>query len=285
MRFVLSLIGLLAFAFPQHAAADGMARGVKTSLAFVADTYITSSRGASFALCHRYEMRTLLGLGYGLTSHGYVLSEAQCQGQAYVENPVIVGAAFASGAVRGTPREPEFTLQEQLFGHAWFVICGVLVAALLLRIAGARFFGRSQMAERMEVLGLSDTPVFRFIDAMLHAANADGKAQQQEIDFIRDKATEIAQLEYSAEHIEWAIEHTDQLKGVRDFQRFGRGLTPPQARVVLRAALALVAADGEMSQSEQRFISQLTKGLMLDPAEVTRILEEDDADMGDTLLA
>ena len=57
-----------------------------------------------------------------------------------------------------------------------------------------------------------------------------------------------------------------------DFARFGEGLTNEQARMVLRAALAVVAADGIMSRPERRYISQLTDGLGLSAEDVDDIL-------------
>ena len=273
----------LATVLPNLAAARGIPiyYGTEEAMSYVASTDIGGAGSKPLALCHYYSTRTVYGLGWWLDSNGYVLSDSDCQGQSYINNPALIQQAFASAALADVPAEPVFTLRQRAEGHTWFGIGGLVLLVLILKRAiasgGAR---KSRMEERMEVLGLPDNAVFRFIDAMLHAANADGRADPAEIDFIRAKATEITQLDYAPDHIAWAINHTDKLKSPRDFQRFGRGLTPEQARMVLRAALAVVAADGYMSRKERRFISQLTSGLMLDAQEVDRILGDAPAGSG-----
>lgn len=277
LRFVLPLLGLLAFAIPEPAEARGIpiVRGTDEALSYVATMPAGATGGKPLALCHYYETNTLYWLPFWISSNGYVLSDSDCTGQSYIDDPALIAQAFASGALDGVPQTPGFSLRERAEGHVWFGIGALILFAAFVRrrlATGGRPRRSSKMEERMEVLGLPDGPVFRFIDAMLHAANADGRADPAEIAYIREKAIEIAQLDYSAEHIEWAISNTDRLKSARDFARFGEGLTEPQARMVLRAALAVVAADGFMSSPERRFIAQLTRALELEDDEVHRIL-------------
>ncbi|MEM1272908.1 MAG: DUF533 domain-containing protein [Pseudomonadota bacterium] len=277
MRFVLSALALVGLLLPQQADARGIPiyYGTEQQMEFVTNTEIASSGSKPLALCHLYETNTLYSLGYWMRSNGYVLSDSSCDGQSYIDDPALIQASFANGAIpAGIPTSPGFSILQRAEGHAALGIGALIVLVVLVVRMGRSGMPRrkSRMEERMEVLGLPEGAMFRFIDAMLHAANADGKAQPEEVEFIRAKATEVTQLDYTAEHIEWAVNHTDKLRSPRDFQRFGRGLTPEQARMVLRAALAVVAADGQMSRSERRFISQLTAGLMLDPQDVQRIL-------------
>ena len=283
LRFALPVLGLLAFAIPEPAEARGIpiVRGTEEAMSFVATMPAGAQGGKPLALCHYFETNTLYWLSYWISSNGYVLSDSDCQGQTYIDDPALIAQAFASGALAGIPQQPSFTLRQRAEGHVWFGIGALLLLAVFVRRAiasGARPNRRSKMEERMEVLGLPDGPVFRFIDAMLHAANADGRADPAEIAYIREKATEIAQLDYSNEHIEWAISNTDRLKSARDFARFGTDLTEPQARMVLRAALAVVAADGYMSRPERKFIAQLTTALDLEEGEVNRILATPEPD-------
>lgn len=278
MRFALPILAALALWLPTMAEAGRgipIVRGSEQHMAFVSQTDIRMGGGKPMALCHFYETHTVYWIALYTESYGYVLSDSDCEGSGYFDSPTLIAEAFANGQIpQDVPQTASLPLTAMVMGHAWIAIGGVLFLGWLISRRGGITIvqRRSRLEERMEVLGLPDGPVFRFIDAMLHAANADGRAQPEEVDYIRDKATEIAQLEYTPEHIEWAIGHTDRLRSPRDFQRFGRGLTPEQARVVLRAALAVVAADGSMSRAERRFIAQLTSGLMLDAQEVDRIL-------------
>lgn len=274
---------------PGAAEADRGIPIVRDSVAhldFVAETGLTSRVGQPLSLCHAYRAERLYWLGLWMTSDGYVLSDTACTGPEVIDDEVMIAQAFSFGQVPdGVSRMPRFSLVQNATGHAWILIGAALLATMIIRraIRAGLLRRKSRVEERMEVLGLPDGAIFRFIDAMIHAASADGKAQTEEVEFIRDKATEVAQLEYSAEHIEWAIGNADRLKSPRDFQRFGRGLTPEQSRMVLRAALAVVAADGQMTRAERRFIAQLTAGLMLDPADVDRILGPQDATGGAAL--
>ncbi|MBF9029010.1 DUF533 domain-containing protein [Rhodobacterales bacterium HKCCE3408] len=283
MRFIVWFLAGLVLALPSMAeAARGIpvVRGTEAHLSPVAIDAIPVDAGKPLSLCHLYEVDTIYYLGAWMTSNGYVLSEDQCQGTRYFNDPALISSAFSSGLLDGVPETPAFTIRQYAEGYTIWGIGALLMLIVLLKKilsgssrAAPAARGSRRMQERMEVLGLPDNAVFRFIDAMLHAAKADGTAQPEEVDYIRRKAIEIAQLDYSDEHIAWAIDHTDKLKGPRDFERFGRGLSPEQARMVLRAALAVIAADGTMTRKERRFVAQLTAGLRLDLEEVHRILD------------
>ena len=43
--------------------------------------------------------------------------------------------------------------------------------------------GRTRRVERMEVLDIEDGPIFRFLDAMLHAARVDGRPDDEVFGF------------------------------------------------------------------------------------------------------
>ena len=276
-RWLVSILaaGVVTLA-SQAAEARGIpiVRGEEQALAHVADTTIPAPNGGTFSLCHRFTTSTVYWVAFWSTSEGYVLSDFGCDGTFYYNQPELIAAGFANGQIPAdVPQTPQFTLMQMATGFTWLIGLGALIlVAVIGGIASARRY-RTQSAERMEVLGLEDGPTFRFIDAMLHAANADGRAQKEEIDYIKATATDVAGLAYTDEHIEWAITHTDKCKRKRDFRRFGKGLNKDQKRAVLRGALAVVASDFHMSQVEKEFIGGLTDGLGLRPRDVQEILK------------
>ena len=276
VRWFVMVLALCVLGLPQVAQARGIpiVRGEVQTLAHVADTTLPAPNGGTFALCHFYTTETVYWLAFWSRSEGYVLSGAGCTGTAYYDNPRMIEAGLANGQIpAGVPQTARFTPVQIATGFTWPLVAGALVLAMVgIGAASARRY-KTRSAERMEVLGLEDGPTFRFIDAMLHAANADGQAQPEEIAYIKATATDVAGLAYTDEHIEWAITHTDRFKHKRDFRRFGKGLNTDQKRAVLRGALAVVASDFQMSQSERNFINRLTDGLGLGQGDVQEILQ------------
>lgn len=247
---------------------------------YVDNTYITSTGGNHFALCHAVETQAFMGMGMWIVSDGYVLSETNCDGQSARENPGLINVAFAAGALNGTPREPVLSMRQRVEGHALFGILGLIaIAGLGWRISRR---GPAQLAEgaasrrneRKEVLGLEDETVFRFIDVMLHAASVDDTPSAEQIEYIRVRAIEMTEVDYTDDHIEWAASQTEKLNDAADFAQFGTDLDQEQSRLMLRAAMAVLAADGDMTIKERKFVKLLSEGLGLGEAEARYLLQE-----------
>lgn len=276
LRLAISVLALGLMNLPLAAEARGIpiVRGETHHLEFVSETTIPAPTGGQLSLCHRYETHSIYWVNGWSSSNGYVLSDTACEGTGYYDMPDAITAGFANGQIpEGVPATPQFSVTQIASGFTWPLAIGFLVfVAVVLRASSNRRYN-TQSAERMEVLGLEDGPTFRFIDAMLHAANADGQAQQEEVDYIKAKAIEVTGLNYTDEHISWAITHTDRFKNKHDFERFGKGLTVDQKRMVLRAALAVVASDHNMSGAEKKFIERLTQGLKLGQSDLQEILQ------------
>lgn len=277
-RLLFPILALLALLMPGTAAARDVpiVRGTVEALEFVTETTLPMA-GARLSLCHYTTTDTLYGLGVWTVSQGYVLSDAGCQGGSFFDDPQRIAAGFANGQIpAGTPETARFTAMQVMTGFTIplgvAALLGLLVLRRLLSLVGRR---RPRAIDRMEVLGLEDGPTFRFIDLMLHAANADGRAQPEELAYIKEKAKAVSGLDYEDAHIEWAITHTDRIKSRRDFRRFGEGLSVEQKRVMLRGALAVLAADHHMSRTERGFVANLTQALGLLREDVDNILLSD----------
>ena len=278
-RFLIGTMAIMAIVLPQTAAASGLFSSAQETV-YVDNTYITSVGGRRLALCHQYQVQTLLGFGVGLTSQGYVLSETACLAPPTRDNPGLINVAFASGALAGTPREPVFTTRQWLEGHAFYALAGAVVLALFG--ASLALFGRkkrnqgtpSRVGERLEFLGLSDGLEFRAFDAMLHAAHAAASPSEEQIELIVQRAGEITELDYTRDHIDWVICLNDPMETASAFARFGEGLTPEQAAMVLRHAIEVVTINGAMFPTERRFIADLSAGLGLEQGQTDGILRE-----------
>lgn len=270
-RLVLPFVGALAVSMPASAQSLSLGSFVtpEQSLTYVDNTYITGIGGNHLVLCRSVETQTVMGLGVWVKPMGYVLSESGCDGQTARENAGLVNVAFAAGALSGTPREPVLSMRERVEGHAGLGLVGLLALGLFgwrLSRSGpktdaAAGTNTSQLAERLEVLNLTDGPTFRRIDAMLHAANVSGPANSEQIAFIRDKAAEICAADYTIDHIEWAILHTDTLETAEDFACFGVGAAPHEAHAILEDAVAVMGVGSEMTVRERHFVTNLKAGL------------------------
>ncbi|MEL6531964.1 MAG: DUF533 domain-containing protein [Pseudomonadota bacterium] len=274
------IAALLGFALVTAAASPAEAARISYSITeemeFIAPTEITGfGAGKDVALCRLYKETSVFGIPVWLSAQAYVLSTSECTGVSYFDDPQLISQALSDGRIAASVADqPAFTILERVQRHpASFGLALLVLLNIAWRLRGKR---PSRLEQRLEVLGLQEGPVFRFIDVMLHAAKADGTTQPEEVAYIRQKATDLTQLEYSDEHIAWAIDRTEKLNSPRDFRIFGQGLTPDQSRVVLRAALAVVAADGTMTRAERKFISQLATGLSLDLDMIEKIMQPTD---------
>ncbi len=216
--------------------------------------------GSGLTVCHLVEERSIAYVPYWITSQGYVLSDTGCADGSYRTFTAPISELKGAGLLPADmPETPSFTTVERLKGHAALVIGGVLAAfgGIATAMRGRR------RSVRLEILGIEDGPVFKMIDAMCHAAKADGHCDPAEVAYIRDVARELTQLDFQDEHLEAVIERADKLGHAKDFQQFGKGLTPSQKSMILEGVLSVVLADGEMDRREKVFLDRMVIGIGL----------------------
>jgi tellurite resistance protein len=157
------------------------------------------------------------------------------------------------------PDTPVFAPRDYAEG---FGLWGLLAGLLSVFFVRRRLSGRKRKI-RQAILTLEDSPAFRMIDVMCHAAIADGRIDPREVAYIQEVARELTGLDYSEAHIRETIARADRLSRPEHLASFAKGLTLSQRHLILQAALSVVAADGQMEKRENRFIGLLLAGFRL----------------------
>jgi len=239
------------------AEARGVSHGSHESLVFAAESTQVGPSGP-ISLCHHTRTRTVFEMGYWLSYQGLVLSETHCEGTQYFAlRPGVNPDAITAGA------DPDgWTLALALHyarGFFWPII-----APFFLFFATMDHRRRNRRTEiRRSTLALEEGPVFRFIDAMCHAAAVDGDVDPEEIRYITSVACQLTNRDYGTEHIEYVIAHCSHLRTIHEFRQFAKGLNRDQKLLIMRAVLAVIDADGRVSRAEKRFLRHMQKALRI----------------------
>lgn len=267
MRKFLRLVLLVGFALlPLSAPAqaqtlEGLA--VREELRLVAATNVPGPRGF-LSVCHHTRTRTILGMGYWARSLGYVLSDRRCEGLDYYRMPLTDrGDVPRELIAAGVPPEPGLSLNEMMRGFFWLYVLplAAYIGATAGRILRSRLPQKSRAELRRDVLGMEEGPLFRLIDAMCHAAAADGAADTTAIRQITELAQELTGLDVQEEHVIYAVNHRDALQYGFEFRRFGKGLTPEQKAVVLQGVRTVLNDQGGLTRAEEVFLNRIGRAL------------------------
>lgn len=269
----LRLVALLATGYlvlGSQPAEAGLPFGRYTSLTQVA---VLKTGATDVLLC---EARRTYHLAF-IPAHRTMLPSAIAQGTCSVEaiatvaTPEIIQMLHAQNLIPAdVTHHPRLSLSDLVIGHSLPLILLVLLAFVHLRSLQAG----QKRAARLEILGIQDPGTFAFIDAMCHAAIADGRASDEEIEYIQGVARDLTGLDYSDEHIRTAIDYCERLSRAAHFAQFGEDLSLGQRQMVMRGVLSVVMADGTLSRKEKAFVSNLVKGLKLSPSTVEAMLDK-----------
>lgn len=268
---MLGIIYVLFLAADPAEARGAIPYGHKENLSFVAETQIPGPGGAPLALCHLTKHYHLAFIPAVRQSRGYGLSDAGCATEAgyYEIDAQGIADAKAAGLIhRHIPLTPRLSLTEVATGFVW-VWVAIAAAIAMILVAMDR---RRRLTIRREILAIDNPAVFNFIDAMCHAAKADGRTAREEVEYIRDVARDLTGLEYTEQHIIEAISYCPKLSGAAQFRRFGSGLSTDQRKMILHGALSVVAADGTMTDSEKSFIGTMGKGMRLKSGDMDAVV-------------
>lgn len=259
--FALAALALCAAPTTADAKA-GLPYGWAEQLTVVAPTRIPTAAGTQMSLCHQTKKYHIAFIGLFRKSQGYVLSEAGCSTHAEFYELDAQGLAEAKAAgmiARDVPSTPRLSLMDLASGFAIWPLIAIFGGWTLV----SSMRSNRRRAVRQEIFGLGDGPVFRFLDAMCHAARADNRTEPEEVDYILGVARDLTGLDYTHAHIKEAIAQSQKSLDKAAFKRFGAGLNAEQRRMVMHGALTVVASDGSLSKAERKFVNGLATGLKL----------------------
>ncbi len=270
MRFlILSAIAIMVSLFSTGEAQAKRAGGVwgtSEQLSLVAETQLTNDQGQLLSLCHLTEKTHIIFAGVWRSSMGYALATNKCDADSYY---AVNAEQLALGQVVGEypkdlPAQPAMSIGDMISG--FWGLCALIV---LFAFAGIKWAGRSARTSKRkaEMKGAAPAAI-KAIDAMCHAAKADGKLDDSEIALMSDIAKQMTGETFDEPRIRRMYDLAEEKPTEHQFASFGRGLSPDQKRMVLQAVLMVIGSDGDLDKRETDFVQKLAHGLKISGPEV-----------------
>lgn len=256
----------LIFGDEAQARRSGGAWGTSEQMSLIHDTQITDDKGQTLSLCHLTKKTHIMFAGVWRSSLGYAMAVNKCDADRYYP---VNAQQLALGKTLGDfpqslPEQPVLSVNEMISGF-W----GLAAIVLLLGIAGVKWAGRSARTNKRvaEMKGAAPAAI-KAMDAMCHAAKADGSLDDSEIALMADIAQQMTGETFDQQRIRRMYDLAEDKPTDQQFTSFGRGLTPDQKRLVMQAVLMVVGADGRLDRRETAFVQKLAQGLRINAEEV-----------------
>ncbi|WP_394177443.1 DUF533 domain-containing protein [Yoonia maritima] len=269
------LLGLLAVLFMSSAATTAEARrgGGSTSeeLLFVSPTDLGSA-DSPIALCHLVSTTSVIFVNFWRTVESYALAENGCATDSYFEfDATQLKAAQTAGLVPADiPVTPKLSIG-QIAGGFWGF--GILAALLIFAVAKMAK-ARTRRKERRGLMGEGSPASHAILDAMCHAAKADGQIDPSEIATIKSVAEEMTGQAFSPEIVKRMADLAEATPAEADFKRLVKGRSKDEQLDMMRGVLMVVAADGQFAGKEQVFVGGLAKAMRMNGDVVKTLLSE-----------
>ena len=240
-------------------------------LHLLAATDMTDNNGASLSLCLLTETESAMFINYWRSAETYALATNNCATESYYE---VSAEQFALGQADGVfpadlPAEPQLTTAQMISGM-WGL--GALGAIVLFGVLGW-LSKQIQASKRRKAVGQVDAFAARAAHVMGMAANADGVMDPGEVQTIQDVLRRITGTTYDLETIRGLIKNSAVMADDKEYVRLGKGMQSDHRELLVKAALMVVAADGDISPQESTFVSRLASGLGFAQPQVDAIID------------
>lgn len=267
-------IGLFAAFLTTTLSTQAEARGsysTTQSMLFVTETKMTDADGP-LALCHLVTTRAVIFVNVWRTLEGYALASDNCQTDQYYEmNSADVIDAQAGGMIPdNVPTAPKLALGKLAEGF-W----GLGALAALLAVAGLKVLNVQRRAsKRMAMVSDASPAAKAILDAMCHAAKADGYIAPSEVETIQSVATELTGENISLKMVHEMAKLAEEKVESKGFLRLAGGRTKLEQLDMMRAVLMVIASDGRLDGREKAFVGGLAQAMKMDGSTVSALLQE-----------
>jgi tellurite resistance protein len=235
---------------------------------FVADTTIPPAEtgGVQVALCHLVKKHTAIGIPLFYQSEGYVLAENRCDTDSYYSFTAEEFALAQSLGMIPTdiPDAPAISFARRIPT----IILGLLVLALI----GAGINQARRKKARLAEMGSVSPFAQRMLDVLCHAAKSDGATDAREVATIAAIAGQLTGTAFDADKVARMIGLSEKNLQPAQFKKFAKDLTEDQKDAVMRGALMVLAADGQVGKDEQKFLNGLADGLAVTQSRFDQIM-------------
>ena len=245
--------------------------GWAQELLFLSETQIPGENGQNLSLCILAKQRTIIGfVNLWKSPESYVLASDKCAVEQYIP---LEDAAFKAGQAEGVfPAElalpPKLGLKDQIVGAWGLGALLLLIVAAIVKTIGSR----RRAAGRKAALGTMTDFQHRVIEVMCQAAFTDGEIASAEVDTIVSVAKNLTGQTYSVDQVRQIIASCDKNISDMKFKSYGKGLNEEEKITLIRAAMMVFAADGQLAKKEHTFLGKLAGGLGLSADKVRAIL-------------
>ncbi len=235
---------------------------------FVADTTIPPAEtgGTQVSLCHLVKKYTAIGIPLFYESEGYVLAENRCMTESYYSFTAEEFTLAQSLGMIPTdiPAAPSISLARRIPT----VILGLFVLALI----GAAINQARRKKARLAEMGNVHPFAQRMLEVLCHAAKSDGVTDAREVATIAAIAGQLTGTEFDAAKITRMITLSEKSLQPAQFKKFARDLTDDQKDALMRGALMVLTADGQVGKDEQKFLNGLAGGLAVTQSRFDQIM-------------
>lgn len=273
MRIIFTL--LMALGVQLFTAQDADARrggaGYTQALEFVAMTSVDAQNGSPLALCVLVQTQTAMSISYWRSEKGYALAENRCEVDQFLPvNAEQLQLLKAEGVVPAhVPATPQVDTGLALPMWAWVVLAVVLGAAGLGWKRKA-----ARKSQRGALMGNASPAAVAILDAMCHAAKADGEISPSEIAEIAHAAQEMTGEAIDPKAVAEMAQLAEGALVDRDFKRLVAGRTEVEREVMMRAVLYVSVADGTLDGKEQTFVGKLAGAMKMPGDRIQQLLRE-----------
>ncbi len=272
MKGLLAVLGaIILFASTGEPAQARRGASETQDLLFVASTDIVIE-GETFALCQLVTTSSKMFINFWRSVESYALATNNCVSNEYV---ALSAEDMAAGIEQGVfpadiPIEPKLSVSNMLSGM-WGIGLG---------IGFLGFFGVQSMntgrrrKDRHALMANANPAAVAILDAMCHAAKADGNIDDAEIADIIEIAREVTSEEFDAETVRRMIELAEDDVDEAACKKLIKPVAAEHRSLLMRAVLTVVAADGSLAGKEQQYVGNLMKAMKMSAEEVNTMLGE-----------
>ncbi len=240
-------------------------------LLFVSPTEIENDLGP-LSVCHLVKTRAIIFINVWRTLEGYALANNGCMTDAYFDlSAEELSAAQLAGAIsKDVPATPKLSMAQVMNG-SWGL---GLIAALVGFAIFKAFKIRARRNERMSFVSGASPVAQAIIDAMCHAAKADGHIAPSEIAQIKQAAEEMTGETFTNDTVAHMASIAEAKLDQSGFKRLVKSRSPAENMDIMRGVLMVVAADGRLDGKEKVFVGGLAQAMKMSGQQVAILLAE-----------
>ncbi|WP_108814735.1 DUF533 domain-containing protein [Loktanella sp. Alg231-35] len=255
----------------QADARRGGGYGTAEQLVFVSPTEFEDETGP-LALCHFVETHSIIFVNVWRSLTGYALASNNCQSEQYYEfTATELESAQAAGMIPAdVPLQPKLSMKSLAEGFWGF---GLLIA--VLAFAGFKLLAvQKRRGQRIAIMADATPAAQAILDAMCHAAKADGYIAPSEVAMIKQAAEEMTGTIFAMEDVKRMADLAEETLDLKGHKRLINGRTKPEQLDMMRGVLMVVAADGKLDGKEQVFVGGLARAMGMDGGTVQSLMAE-----------